>query len=43
MRDMLQKRGVISLLGSLVSILAGFLLGFILLLAINPAHALDRL
>ena len=40
MRDMLQKRGVISLLGSLVSILAGFLLGFILLLAINPAHAL---
>ena len=41
MKNILQKRGVISLLGSLISILAGFLLGFVLLLVINPSHALS--
>lgn len=43
MRKFLQKRGTLSLMGSLVSILAGLLLGFILLLIFNPAHAIGGL
>ena len=43
MRKFLQKRGTLSLLGSLTSILAGLLLGFILLLIFNPAHAIGGL
>ena len=43
MRKFLQTRGTLSLMGSLVSILAGLLLGFILLLIFNPAHAIGGL
>lgn len=43
MRNILRRRGTLSLLGSLVSILAGLLLGFILLVIFNPSHALNGL
>ncbi len=43
MRNFLRKRGTISLMGSLLSILAGLLLGFALLLIFNPQHALSGL
>ncbi|NLF29039.1 MAG: ABC transporter permease [Clostridiales bacterium] len=42
-RNFFRRRGTISLLGSLLSILAGLLLGFALLLVFNPSHALTGL
>lgn len=43
MRAFLQKRGTIVLLGSILSILAGLLLGFILLLIFNAPYAVSGL